>query len=85
MIDPLIARKKYLLAWGMVPHQSDGYAPDIGARVRQYGAISGDGGHGDGGWHWLLAMVLMLAQTLQIGIVGIYLRNGILDQDRSKF
>jgi hypothetical protein len=35
------------------------------------------GGHGDGGCRWPLAMVLMSAQTLQVGIVGIYLHNSI--------
>ncbi len=36
-----------------------------------------DGGsHGDGGCYWPLAMVLTSAQTLQVEIVRIYLRNG---------
>ncbi len=87
MIDPLNARKKYPLAWGIVPCQSDKYAPDIGACVRQQGAISGGGGHGVRGCHWPLAVVLMQAQTLQVAIVGIYLRNAIFCLnylDRSK-
>ena len=49
LIDPLIARKKYPLGRGIVCRQFDKYALDIGARVRQWGAISGGGGHGDGG------------------------------------
>ncbi len=77
MIDPLIAtRKKYPLTWGIIPCQSDSYEPKNGACVQQYGEISGGSGHGDGGCRWPLAMVLTLAQTLHVGIVGIYLCNG---------
>ncbi len=44
--------------------------------MQQWGAFSEVCGHGDGGCHWPLAMVLMSAQTLQVGIVGVYLHNG---------
>jgi hypothetical protein len=41
-------RKAYSLAWGIVPNQSNAYAPKIGLHMRRWGAISGGGGHGCG-------------------------------------
>jgi hypothetical protein len=47
---PPHCKKKHLLGRGIVRRPSDKYVPDIGAPVRQWGAIPGGGGHGDGGF-----------------------------------
>ncbi len=41
-------RKAYSLAWGIVPNQSNVYAPKIGHHMRRQGAISGGDSHGCG-------------------------------------
>ncbi len=62
-------RKAYLLAWGIVPHQSNASQQDFWPFRWRQGAISGGGGHGDVGVvsHWPLAigcLVLLLARIL---------------------